>query len=139
MSATANSPGNCARTRASLCLSEPTRACSTARQVPEPVDIVTCDASFIGLATVLAAPLTLVAGEARLVALVKPQFEAGREQVGKGGVVRDPAVRRAVCERAAAWVVAQPGWAMVGIVESPILGPGGNREFLLYARRSPGK
>ncbi len=108
-------------------------------QVPEPVDIVTCDASFIGLATVLAAPLTLVAGEARLVALVKPQFEAGREQVGKGGVVRDPAVRRAVCERAAAWVVAQPGWAMVGIVESPILGPGGNREFLLYARRSPGK
>ena len=107
------------------------------RQIPDPVDIVTCDASFIGLATVLAAPLTLTAERAVLIALVKPQFEAGREHVGKGGVVRDPAVHSAVCERAAAWVAAQPGWAVVGIVESPILGPGGNREFLLYARRNP--
>ena len=104
--------------------------------VPEPVDIITCDASFIGLATVLPAPLALAAEKAELVALVKPQFEAGREHVGKGGVVRDPAVHREVCERAAGWVAAQPGWTVVGVVESPVLGPQGNREFLLYARRS---
>ena len=104
-------------------------------QIPEPVDLVVCDASFIGLATVLPAPLALAAEEAALVALVKPQFEAGRSQVGKGGVVRDPAIRREVCERAAAWVAAQPGWRVIGTVASPILGPEGNREFLLYARR----
>ncbi len=107
----------------------------TRAHIPEPVDIITCDASFIGLATVLPAPLALAAEQAQLVALVKPQFEAGREHVGKGGVVRDPIVQREVCERAAAWVAAQPGWTAVGIVESPILGPEGNREFLLYARR----
>ena len=104
-------------------------------EIREPVDIITCDASFISLATVLPAPLRLAADEAELVALLKPQFEAGREHVGKGGVVRDAAVQREVCERAAAWVAAQPGWAVVGIIESPILGPEGNREFLLYARR----
>jgi 23S rRNA (cytidine1920-2'-O)/16S rRNA (cytidine1409-2'-O)-methyltransferase len=103
--------------------------------IPEAVGIITCDASFIGLAKVLPAPLALAADRAELVALVKPQFEAGREHVGKGGVVRDPVVRREVCERAAAWVAAQPGWDVIGIVESPILGPEGNCEFLLYARR----
>ena len=90
----------------------------------------------IGLNLVLPAPLTLAAERAELVALIKPQFEVGRAQVGKGGVVRDPAMHREVCERAAAWVAAQPGWSVVGIVESPILGPDGNREFLLYACRS---
>lgn len=104
-------------------------------EIPEPVDLVTCDASFIGLATILPAPLALTAEEADLVALVKPQFEAGRAQVGKGGVVRDPAVQRAVCERVAGWVGAQPRWSVVGIIESPILGPEGNREFLLHARK----
>ena len=108
----------------------------TRADVPEPLDIITCDASFIGLATVLPAPLALAAEKAQLVALIKPQFEAGRAHVGKGGVVRDPAVHREVCERASAWVAAQPGWSVVGIAESPILGPEGNREFLLYARRS---
>jgi 23S rRNA (cytidine1920-2'-O)/16S rRNA (cytidine1409-2'-O)-methyltransferase len=107
----------------------------TRAEIPEPVDIVTCDASFIGLTTVLPAPLALVAEEAQLVALVKPQFEAGRERVGKGGVVRDPEIHREICERAASWISAQPSWTVVGIVESPILGPRGNREFLLYARR----
>ena len=107
----------------------------TRSDVPEPVDIITCDASFIGLATVLPAPLALAAERAQLVALIKPQFEAGPAHVGKGGVVRDPEVHREVCERAAAWVAAQPLWSVVGIVESPILGPEGNREFLLYARR----
>ena len=69
-------------------------------------------------------------------ALIKPQFEAGPAEVGRGGVVRDTAVHRAVCERVSAWVAAQPGWGVVGIVESPIQGPAGNREFLLYARRA---
>jgi 23S rRNA (cytidine1920-2'-O)/16S rRNA (cytidine1409-2'-O)-methyltransferase len=103
--------------------------------IPEPADIITCDASFIGLATVLPAPLALAAEKAQLVALVKPQFEAGPAQIGKGGVVRDPKIHREVCERVAVWVAAQPGWSVVGNVESPILGPEGNREFLLYARR----
>ena len=107
----------------------------TRDDIPEPVDLITCDASFIGLSLVLPASLALAAESAELLALVKPQFEAGRSQVGKGGVVRDPVIHREVCERAAAWVTAQPGWSVVGLVESPILGPEGNREFLLYARR----
>ncbi len=111
------------------------RALSRER-IAEPVDLVVCDASFIGLATVLPAPLALAGERSALVALVKPQFEAGRALVGKGGVVRDPAVHREVCERTAAWVAAQPGWMVIGVAESPILGPEGNREFLLYARRS---
>lgn len=104
-------------------------------EIPEPVDIITCDTSFIGLATVLPAPLALAAERAALVTLVKPQFEAGREYVGKGGVVRDAAIQSQVCDRVAGWVAAQPSWSVIGIVESPILGPEGNREFLLYARR----
>jgi 23S rRNA (cytidine1920-2'-O)/16S rRNA (cytidine1409-2'-O)-methyltransferase len=108
----------------------------TREHIPEAVDIITCDASFIGLATVLPAPLALAAETGELIALIKPQFEAGREHVGKGGVVRDTAVQREVCERVAAWIASQPGWAVLGIVESPILGPEGNREFLLYARRA---
>ena len=106
----------------------------TAAEIGEPIDIVTCDASFNGLATVLPAALALAAPGARLVALVKPQFEAGPGAVGKGGVVRDPETHRAVCEAAASWVASQ-GWSVVGIAESPITGPAGNREFLLYARR----
>jgi len=108
----------------------------TAGEIPEPVDIVTCDASFIGLATVLPSALALAKPAALLVVLVKPQFEAGPKSVGKGGVVRDPEIHRAVCESAASWVGAQPGWSVVGIVESPLTGPAGNREFLLYARRN---
>ena len=100
--------------------------------IPEPVDIVVCDASFIGLAKVLEAPLKLAKGGAKLVALIMPQFEAGREEVGKGGVVRDPAVHQRVCSEAAAWVQSQ-GWRVVGVTESPITGPEGNIEFLLGA------
>jgi 23S rRNA (cytidine1920-2'-O)/16S rRNA (cytidine1409-2'-O)-methyltransferase len=104
-------------------------------RVPEPVGVVACDASFIGLATILPAPLALASDAATLVALVKPQFEAGPGHVGKSGVVRDPAIHREVCARVAAWVAAQPGWAVIGVEPSPLLGPEGNREFLLYARR----
>jgi len=106
----------------------------TADQVAEPVDIVTCDASFIGLAKVLEAPLRLTRPDARLVALIKPQFEAGREEVGKGGVVRDPAVRQRVCAAAAQWVDSR-GWSVLGVTESPIKGPEGNVEFLLGAAK----
>ena len=104
----------------------------TSEQVPEPIDIVTCDASFISLSKVLESPLKFARTGAKLVALVKPQFEAGREEVGKGGVVRDPAVHQRVCAEAADWVASQ-GWRVLGIVESPITGPEGNVEFLLGA------
>lgn len=104
----------------------------TAELIPEPVDIIVCDASFIGLSKVLEAPLKLARPGAKLVALVKPQFEAGREEVGKGGVVRDPAVHERVCAEAKDWVEGE-GWSVLGIAESPITGPEGNREFLLGA------
>ncbi|MDQ1080788.1 TlyA family RNA methyltransferase [Pseudoroseomonas cervicalis] len=103
--------------------------------IPEPPGVVVCDASFIGLATVLPAALGLAAPGAWAVALIKPQFEAGPEKVGKGGVVRDPAVHEEVCERVRAWWSALPGWVVLGIEPSPILGPEGNREFLIAARR----
>jgi 23S rRNA (cytidine1920-2'-O)/16S rRNA (cytidine1409-2'-O)-methyltransferase len=104
----------------------------TAEIVPEPVDIVVCDASFIGLAKVLGPALGLAKPGAKLVALIKPQFEARREEVGKGGVVRDPVVHQRVCDAAAEWV-ASHGWTVLGVTESPITGPEGNVEFLLGA------
>jgi len=103
--------------------------------LPEPVDVVVCDASFISLAKVLEAPLKFARAGARLVALIKPQFEAGREEVGKGGVVRDPAVHERVCAEAKAWVEGQ-GWTVLGIVPSPITGPEGNVEFLMGAEKN---
>jgi 23S rRNA (cytidine1920-2'-O)/16S rRNA (cytidine1409-2'-O)-methyltransferase len=109
----------------------------TNEQVPEPVDMIVCDASFISLAKVLGAPLKLAREGAQLVALIKPQFEAGREEVGKGGVVRDPAVHERVCAEARTWVESQ-GWTVVGITPSPITGPEGNIEFLLGARKIAG-
>jgi len=109
----------------------------TPAHIPEAVDLIVCDASFIGLAKVLDRPLTFAAPQARLMALIKPQFEAGREQVGKGGVVRDPRVRQAACESVAAWVTGQ-GWHVEGIVESPITGPEGNVEYLIAANRNCG-
>jgi 23S rRNA (cytidine1920-2'-O)/16S rRNA (cytidine1409-2'-O)-methyltransferase len=104
------------------------------RIVPEPVDIVVCDASFISLAKVIEAPLKLAKPGAKLVALIKPQFEAGREEVGKGGVVRDSAVHERVCSEAKAWVASQ-GWTVIGVTPSPITGPEGNVEFLLGATK----
>ena len=94
-----------------------------------------CDASFIGLRTVLPAPLALAAPGAWAVALIKPQFEAGREEVGKGGVVRDPAVHARVCDDVVAWLEAS-GWSVAGVTESPITGPVGNIEFLVAASRN---
>ena len=106
----------------------------TPAHIPEAVNLIVCDASFIGLAKVLEVPLTFAGPDARLLALIKPQFEAGRDEVGKGGVVRDPAVHARVCSEVAEWVSAQ-GWRVAGIVESPITGPEGNIEFLIAAER----
>ncbi|MBC2778388.1 TlyA family RNA methyltransferase [Parasphingopyxis marina] len=106
----------------------------TAEQIPEAIDIVVCDASFISLAKVLETPLKFAKAGARLVALVKPQFEAGRGEVGKGGVVRDAAIHARVCEEARAWLEGQ-GWAVAGVTQSPITGPQGNVEFLIGAER----
>lgn len=104
--------------------------------IADPVDCVVCDASFIGLQTVLPAPLALTQAHAVLITLIKPQFEVGKKEVGKGGVVRDPALHQAVCERISDWVNQLPGWQVVGLTESPITGPKGNKEFLLYAKKS---
>ena len=107
----------------------------TAAEVPEPVDLLVCDASFIALSKVLAAAIGFVRAEGRAAVLVKPQFEAGRDEVGKGGVVRDPEVHARVCAEAAAWFEAQ-GWRVDGIEPSPITGPEGNVEFLLAATKA---
>jgi 23S rRNA (cytidine1920-2'-O)/16S rRNA (cytidine1409-2'-O)-methyltransferase len=107
----------------------------TRAEVPEPVDLIVCDASFIGLETVLAAPLTLAAPGCRLIALIKPQFEVGPGRVGKGGIVRDPALHAEVCERISGWLEVQPGWRVMGLTDSPIAGADGNREFLIAARK----
>ena len=105
----------------------------TAAHIPEPVDLIVCDASFIALSKVLAVPLGFARPGARALVLVKPQFEAGRDEVGKGGVVRDPAVHARVCDDVAAWFETQ-GWRVDGVSPSPITGPEGNVEFLLAAR-----
>ncbi len=99
-----------------------------------PIDLLVCDASFIGLAKVLDVPLGFVRAGGRALALIKPQFEAGREEVGKGGVVRDPTVHARVCTEVSDWFTSK-GWNVYGVVESPITGPNGNVEFLIAATR----
>ncbi len=107
----------------------------TAAHITQPVDVIVCDASFIGLSKVLERPITFAGPGARLMALIKPQFEAGREEVGKGGVVRDSAIRQRVCDATVAWLV-EAGWIVAGVVESPITGPEGNVEYLVAASRT---
>ena len=106
----------------------------TAEDVPELVDIIVCDASFIGLEKVLPAPLQRAKPGAYLIALIKPQFQAGRDQVGKGGVVRDPEIHQAVCDFIQRWLEFDLSWRVIGITESPITGPKGNKEFLIAAQ-----
>jgi len=107
------------------------------KTIPDPVEFIGCDASFIGLETVLPAALELGGTGAVAIALIKPQFEVGRGQVGKGGVVRDPDLHREVCERIENWLRERDGWQVMGITESPITGPEGNKEFLIAARYEP--
>jgi 23S rRNA (cytidine1920-2'-O)/16S rRNA (cytidine1409-2'-O)-methyltransferase len=106
----------------------------TTAQIPEPVDLVACDASFIGLRTALPAALRLAAPGAHLAALIKPQFEVGKGRVGKGGIVREPELHQEVCDTIATWLDEQPGWRVLGITQSPITGAEGNKEFLIGAR-----
>ena len=106
----------------------------TPEHITRPCNWVVCDASFISLAKVLDVPLRLAAPQCQLVALIKPQFEVGREEVGKGGVVRDPALHQRVCDEVRGWIEGL-GWAVQGIATSPITGPQGNVEFLISAAR----
>ena len=106
----------------------------TPAQIDAPCNWVVCDASFIGLAKVLEVPLRLAATPCQLVALIKPQFEVGKSEVGKGGVVRDPALHDRVCSEVRGWLEGL-GWQVQGIVPSPITGPEGNVEFLIAAQR----
>jgi 23S rRNA (cytidine1920-2'-O)/16S rRNA (cytidine1409-2'-O)-methyltransferase len=105
----------------------------TEDQVPQAIDLVVCDASFIGLELVLPAGLALARPGAHLIALIKPQFEVGKGRVGKGGVVRDPALHEEVKARIRAWLGDEMGWHVLGVTESPIRGPEGNIEFLIAA------
>ena len=100
----------------------------TRAALSDPIDLIVCDASFIGLRTALPAALALAAAGAHLVALIKPQFE-----VGKGGIVREPELHQEVCDTISTWLGEQPGWQVLGVTESPITGAEGNREFLIAA------
>ena len=106
----------------------------TDAHITMPVDIVVCDASFIALDKVLPVPMSFAKPGAWLAALIKPQFEVGREQIGKGGVVRDPALHAAVCDRVMQWLEST-GWPVTGLTQSPITGPSGNVEFLVAAQK----
>ena len=108
----------------------------TSEQVPEPVQALVCDASFIGLTAVLPASLALCAPDAWAIALIKPQFEAAPHEIGRRGVVTDPTVRANTCERIESWWSDLPGWRVMGITESPITGPEGNHEYLIGAIRT---
>ncbi|WAT17915.1 TlyA family RNA methyltransferase [Aurantiacibacter sp. MUD11] len=106
----------------------------TPELIDRPCDWVVCDASFIGLAKVLEVPLALAAPKCRLVALIKPQFEVAKGEVGKGGIVREPELRQRVCDEVCDWL-RDSGWTIEGLVESPITGTEGNVEFLVNAVR----
>jgi 23S rRNA (cytidine1920-2'-O)/16S rRNA (cytidine1409-2'-O)-methyltransferase len=108
----------------------------TPAHIPEAIDVLVCDASFIGLEQILPAPLSLVKPGGRLIALIKPQFEVGKGQVGKGGVVRDPALHTQVCARIERWLTAQEGWSVCALMPSPITGPEGNIEFLIAGQKA---
>lgn len=107
----------------------------TAGDMPYAPDIITCDASFISLAKVLPASLVLAAPGAVLIALIKPQFEVGKGLVGKGGIVRDGALHDKVVNDVKDWLCTDMGWKLIGVTNSPIDGPDGNKEFLIAAQK----
>ncbi|PZN16494.1 MAG: TlyA family rRNA (cytidine-2'-O)-methyltransferase [Proteobacteria bacterium] len=108
----------------------------TAGDIPDPIKAIVADVSFISLTKALPVPLTFAAPGAWLIALIKPQFEAGREAVGKGGVVRDSAARHRAVDHVRDWLSNQSGWTVDGVIESPVLGGSGNQEFLIGARKN---
>lgn len=107
----------------------------TDAHITDPVDLIVCDASFISLTKVLERPMEFAIAGAMLVALIKPQFEAERADVGKGGVVRDETIHKQVCDKVEQWLSGK-GWKVQGITTSPITGPKGNVEFLIAARKT---
>ena len=107
----------------------------TRAEIPDPIELIVCDASFIGLRTALPAALALAAPGAHLAALIKPQFEVGKGRVGKGGIVRDPVLHDEVRATISTWLAEQPGWTVLGTTDSPIEGAEGNKEFLIGAQR----
>jgi 23S rRNA (cytidine1920-2'-O)/16S rRNA (cytidine1409-2'-O)-methyltransferase len=104
-------------------------------RIAEMVGAVVADVSFISVTKVLPVPLSFAAPGAWLIVLIKPQFEAGRKAVGKGGIVRDPADRERAVAQVRAWIAAQPDWSVVGVIPSPVAGASGNEEYLLGAVR----
>jgi 23S rRNA (cytidine1920-2'-O)/16S rRNA (cytidine1409-2'-O)-methyltransferase len=110
----------------------------TDAEIPEKVNLIVCDASFIGLQTVLPSPMKRAQEDCVLIALIKPQFEVGKGKVGKGGVVREPELHKEVCDKIENWLRDEmDGWNVIGITQSPIKGPEGNIEFLIGARYVP--
>src|SRR5689334_19426140 len=105
----------------------------TREALPGPIGLIVCDVSFIGLRTALPAVLPFAAPGAQLVAPIKPQFEVGKGRVGKGGIVREPALHQEVVDTISSWLADQPGWQVLGVIDSPITGADGNREFLIAA------
>lgn len=108
----------------------------TTTEIPDPIDLIVCDASFISLRTALPNALTLAAPGAHLAALIKPQFEVGKGRVGKGGIVREPELHAEVVDTITTWLAEQPGWKVLGVTDSPITGADGNREFLIAGHLS---
>lgn len=107
----------------------------TTEQINIPPDLVVCDASFIGLTTVLSTPLTLAKENCTLIALIKPQFEVAKEEVGKGGIVRDEILHQRVCDEVQQWLELKHNFHIIGIIPSPILGAKGNKEFLIAGQK----
>ena len=106
------------------------------QDISELIDLIVCDASFIGLQTLLPSILKLASSSAQLIALIKPQFEVGKEKVGKKGIVHDPVQHSEVCKKIECWLELQPGWSVSGITKSPIKGLRGNQEFLIGGQRN---
>ena len=109
----------------------------TRDDIPDHPSLLVCDASFISLQKVLPVPMSLLAPAADLIALIKPQFEVGREKLPKDGIVKSETDRSAVCQRIVAWLAEQAGWQVHFTELSPITGKSGNVEYLLWAQRAP--
>jgi len=105
----------------------------TKAHIPEPLDVIVCDVSFISLKLALPQVLGLAAANAELITLIKPQFEVGRNNLGKGGIVRDDALRQKAVEDIATWLTKDMNWHVSGLMPSPVSGSDGNEEFLLHA------
>ena len=105
------------------------------KDVPKLIDILVCDASFISLRKILPEPIKLCAKNAKLIALIKPQFEVGKKNISKGGVVKDEDLRNKCCEEIRLWFESTMKWKVNNIIESPITGPKGNIEYLIYANK----